>query len=376
MTMLTIRRSSRGGWSHELRVPLSTLKKTALETLRFSKRWDATGNSVTIQWQFKFKKVREITDSNVTGTAPNRVSGPCELYLGTSYNYLTSRLHTCMYVHYDGWICVGILPVTIVLILVSFKWAESVAFTVWWYILGCWRYPSSISLKHYTTVGEVSLLNRHIPTAVYNSFNLKVVQGARKITRSLWHCGIRRECRYFYIQRYIRGSDLRLSYRIWNIESRVATPMLELRCKTFPGASVVHISSPLGRTSRWLVYLAHAWISYLGCSQTVLALTYIGRNWVSLFSFHNMRLVTISRGVRLNCLKPRALNGSSRRYLTMLSPPKFENEKMVSNIKVRNWTLTNSKSAQLRQRLSRKSWVDQDDQETQGTISFHNSHHY
>ncbi|KAJ6118521.1 hypothetical protein N7471_013141 [Penicillium samsonianum] len=46
-----------------------------------------------------------------------------------------------------------------------------------------------------------------------------------------------------------------------------------------------------------------------------------------------MRLVTISRGVRLNCLKPRALNGSSRRYLTMLSPPKFENEKMLNYAK-------------------------------------------
>ncbi|KAJ5686794.1 hypothetical protein N7536_009413 [Penicillium majusculum] len=46
-----------------------------------------------------------------------------------------------------------------------------------------------------------------------------------------------------------------------------------------------------------------------------------------------MRPITLTRGARLNCLKPRALNGSSRRYLTMLSPPKFENEKMLNYAK-------------------------------------------
>ncbi|KAJ5423315.1 hypothetical protein N7491_008531 [Penicillium cf. griseofulvum] len=46
-----------------------------------------------------------------------------------------------------------------------------------------------------------------------------------------------------------------------------------------------------------------------------------------------MRPVTISRGARLTCLRPRALNGYSRRCLTMLSPPKFENEKMLNYAK-------------------------------------------
>lgn len=70
-----------------------------------------------------------------------------------------------------------------------------------------------------------------------------------------------------------------------------------------------------------------------GVLETVLPLP-LTEIYVSLFLFHNMRLVTLTRGARLNCLKPRAINGSSRRYLTMLSPPKFENEKMVSNTKV------------------------------------------
>lgn len=67
--------------------------------------------------------------------------------------------------------------------------------------------------------------------------------------------------------------------------------------------------------------------------KTILHLT-LNEIYVSLFLLHNMRPVTLTRGARLNCLKPRALNGSSRRYLTMLSPPKFENEKMVSDTKV------------------------------------------
>ena len=51
--------------------------------------------------------------------------------------------------------------------------------------------------------------------------------------------------------RYVR-SDLRLPYRT-NIQHRMAAPTLELRCKT---PSLLY-SSPLGRTFRWLVYLAH-----------------------------------------------------------------------------------------------------------------------
>ncbi|CAI7569530.1 unnamed protein product [Penicillium bialowiezense] len=46
-----------------------------------------------------------------------------------------------------------------------------------------------------------------------------------------------------------------------------------------------------------------------------------------------MRPTTLSRAARLNCLKPRALNSTPRRCLTMLSPPKFENEKMLTYAK-------------------------------------------
>jgi 1-pyrroline-5-carboxylate dehydrogenase len=43
-----------------------------------------------------------------------------------------------------------------------------------------------------------------------------------------------------------------------------------------------------------------------------------------------MRPTTITRVAGLNRLKAPARNGAGRRYLTMLNPPKFENEKMVS----------------------------------------------
>ncbi|KAJ5178517.1 uncharacterized protein N7500_001216 [Penicillium coprophilum] len=46
-----------------------------------------------------------------------------------------------------------------------------------------------------------------------------------------------------------------------------------------------------------------------------------------------MRSVTITRSARLKILRPRALNASARRYLTMLSPPRFENEKMLDYAK-------------------------------------------
>ncbi|KAJ6051417.1 uncharacterized protein N7446_006049 [Penicillium canescens] len=46
-----------------------------------------------------------------------------------------------------------------------------------------------------------------------------------------------------------------------------------------------------------------------------------------------MRPTTLTRAARLNCRKPVILNGISRRCLTMLSPPKFENEKMLNYAK-------------------------------------------
>ncbi|KAJ5295750.1 hypothetical protein N7508_010571 [Penicillium antarcticum] len=46
-----------------------------------------------------------------------------------------------------------------------------------------------------------------------------------------------------------------------------------------------------------------------------------------------MRPTTLTRAARLNCLKPVALNGISRRCLTMLTPPKFENEKTLNYAK-------------------------------------------
>ena len=55
---------------------------------------------------------------------------------------------------------------------------------------------------------------------------------------------------------------------------------------------------------------------------------------------------------------------------------KWKDGEWYQSIHGYNWTLTNSTSAQLCQRLSRKGWIDQDHQETQGTIPFHNSYHY
>lgn len=46
--------------------------------------------------------------------------------------------------------------------------------------------------------------------------------------------------------------------------------------------------------------------------------------------YSKMRPTTITRVAGLNRLKAYARNGVGRRYLTMLNPPKFENEKMVS----------------------------------------------
>jgi 1-pyrroline-5-carboxylate dehydrogenase len=43
-----------------------------------------------------------------------------------------------------------------------------------------------------------------------------------------------------------------------------------------------------------------------------------------------MRPATVLRVAGLNRLKACSSNGVARRYLTMLQPPKFENEKMVS----------------------------------------------
>lgn len=57
-----------------------------------------------------------------------------------------------------------------------------------------------------------------------------------------------------------------------------------------------------------------------------------------------MRPATINRVAGLNNLKAYSRNGATRRYLAMLQPPKFENEKMVSHsIHVMRSLLTDSK---------------------------------
>lgn len=43
-----------------------------------------------------------------------------------------------------------------------------------------------------------------------------------------------------------------------------------------------------------------------------------------------MRPLTLTRAAGLNRLRSRFVNSSVRRYMTILHPPKFENEKLVS----------------------------------------------
>jgi 1-pyrroline-5-carboxylate dehydrogenase len=58
-----------------------------------------------------------------------------------------------------------------------------------------------------------------------------------------------------------------------------------------------------------------------------------------------MRPTILTRAATLNCRKPVVLNVVSRRYLTMLSPPKFENEKMVRVYEAFQPTLANTSTS-------------------------------
>lgn len=90
-----------------------------------------------------------------------------------------------------------------------------------------------------------------------------------------------------------------------------------------------------------------------------------------------MRLATITRTARLHRLKACSGHGvgqAGRRYLTMLHPPKFENEKMVRGVSL-DWVVhTDALKAQLCQRLLRESRAHQNNPKAQGTISCHHSH--
>lgn len=80
-----------------------------------------------------------------------------------------------------------------------------------------------------------------------------------------------------------------------------------------------------------------------------------------------MRPATLTRLAALNGLRATSRNGSTRRCLTMLHPPKFENEKMVSLLPRRIVLLVilTAGPAELCQGLTRKSRVDKDHPEAE-----------